>query len=1035
MSSTTVEWKLSPPSIVCPFDPVEIQVNWSLNMTYEPNVQIFASAIDAKTKMAAIDSKKKLNMMRISDNYDPDVILPPIYCEVDEKCQLKVTTLVIPNRPDGNLIDGDILEISFSHATNEPSVGTKEDLEEILDFPNDFGQSLTGKWITSQLLQIKIISIAHEVKIRDITQSPIVKEFILPQLPIQTWSYQSNIFRYRIGIEGHFQIVLRFESESFNETLYHHTSDTITVSGVDCPDANVITSLSFEDEKIREPIYSVNGILSFDGHRSAILPHSTIPMTKPAWSLVFWLYLSQDSTGEYRTLFYKGPGSNQHRTPSAWLQPHDRKLIVRVSTLDNMDIGFTSNSELPLHQWTLLSFSFQNLSSSQDIVYEISLSINGHLDSQLKLHNTTVLPNDGNFYIGDNPWMDGIQGFVAKLKLYDTYISEEDCFKIFVRENSNFPTETLPSTLVQYLKPVASTALVSLSVGLDEFKSNGNLDATMEAADYGDTKAMIEAGRSLMHGEIWNSDKFVPCVQNTSLGAMYLRRALELGNWYAAKPLGILLSPTNPEDSIVMYHIAAMMGDYTAMTILAHKYANDDNGIEKDIETAVHYYHWSATDASRTYHIRGEEPLHEMNSLFYADQINVREGQDGEDDKLIQYQKMKADVDQDPEAMTNMGDLYYWGARGCPRDHELAYNYFNRAAQLGHVTAMSAVAGMLLKGEGVAQNNASAIAWYEEAAKFNNVRALNGLGYIYFYGTANCTQNQTKGLEYFKRAAAQESDGDSLFNVGYCHFNGLGTVVNHTHGVSFYDKAARQFGHFDAVFEMAKYHLNAHNSPTDFRSPHNALPYLQAASAAGSWGKGVRKGFEHFLNDQPMSAVWYYHEALELGYPVAAGNLAYLYGVLGQNNSKYLMQATEIEATLMLGDCYYYGKCGVEKDTKKALVYYNQASSHGLSVGAYNLGFIYEHGVDGVAKNPERAQRYYQRALELSPSLETYFVVYISKLRLALWDYSGDKEENYSTFESIDSIALTNSLFWCAKVLLCFMLVGGTTFLWCRRNA
>jgi SEL1 protein len=185
---------------------------------------------------------------------------------------------------------------------------------------------------------------------------------------------------------------------------------------------------------------------------------------------------------------------------------------------------------------------------------------------------------------------------------------------------------------------------------------------------------------------------------------------------------------------------------------------------------------------------------------------------------------------------------------------------------------------MLLKGEGTAQDNATAIMWYEKAAASKNVRALNGLGYIHFYGTANVTQNQTKALAFFEQAAAVNTDGDSLFNAGFCYFQGLGTNVNRSHAIqAFYEPAARQFGHFDAMFALGNYWLhpqvqeakaNQHHTqhPYHVRNPSVAITYLKAVSLVGPWGKQVRRGFDAYLRGNIDSALWRYHYALELGY-------------------------------------------------------------------------------------------------------------------------------------------------------------------------
>jgi serine/threonine protein kinase len=114
--------------------------------------------------------------------------------------------------------------------------------------------------------------------------------------------------------------------------------------------------------------------------------------------------------------------------------------------------------------------------------------------------------------------------------------------------------------------------------------------------------------------------------------------------------------------------------------------------------------------------------------------------------------------------MLAMGDLYYYGARGLPRDQGLALNYFNQAAHLGDPTGMCGAAAMYLKGEGTTMNVSKAVELYENATRNGTIRAYNGLGYLYFYGS-QVPKNETKAFEYFQIAAQYETDGDSLIPV------------------------------------------------------------------------------------------------------------------------------------------------------------------------------------------------------------------------------------------------------------------------------
>ncbi|EEY53305.1 uncharacterized protein PITG_06946 [Phytophthora infestans T30-4] len=348
---------------------------------------------------------------------------------------------------------------------------------------------------------------------------------------------------------------------------------------------------------------------------------------------------------------------------------------------------------------------------------------------------------------------------------------------------------------------------------------------------------------------------------------------------------------------------------------------------------AYHYYH-AAVEAANAFHELGKQPLHEMTRLYdsFERDITVDNG--------------------DVEAMAAMGDLYYWGAHGVPRDHTQAYNYFNRAAEAGNVNAQSAVAGMLLKGEGTAQDNVTAIEWYEKASEKNHTRALNGLGFVHFHGSGGVLENKTLALELFERAAFNKEDGDSIFNAGYCHAKGLGTSVNISRAMEFYHMAAREFGHFDAIFEMGRILLTGESGVVP-RNSERAVEYLKAASDGGQWGRVVREGFDLYSDGEYARAVVAYHEARELGYSVALSNLAFLYDQrllqLGDETSerralKYLLLTNtengDRETLVRIGDYHYYGLAGLRKSPKTALRWYSRASAEGVAVGAFNVGQI-----------------------------------------------------------------------------------------------
>lgn len=527
-------------------------------------------------------------------------------------------------------------------------------------------------------------------------------------------------------------------------------------------------------------------------------------------------------------------------------------------------------------------------------------------------------------------------------------------------------------------------------------------DYLVEAAELGHSLACRDVGDAHLYGSHEAScSVLTPVGQNLILAGKFLRKAFTDRVYSTGKSLALLMAlnssgvadEVNHLDMLTtgLLHFAASSGVKDAFAMLGSRYSASNSS---DVEVATYHYYHAAAQAATEYHQLGQQPLHEMTRLFDSFERDVTAGERGDDDELIQFQKLRADQG-DTVAMTDMGDLYYWGTHGVSRDHTQAYNYFNRAAQAGNVNAQSAVASMLLKGEGAARDDLTAIKWYEKASEKNHTRALNGLGYIHFHGTGGVEANKTLALEYFERAARNAEDGDSIFNAGYCYAMGLGTNANLSRAMEFYEVAARKFGHFDAIFEMGRmWTLGVPGVVT--RNSEKALEYLKAASDNGQWGRSVRKGFDLYTNGQLERAVVLYHEARELGYPVAVSNLAFLYDqrLLQKGNMasekralKYLLLAHgengDRETPVRIGDYHYYGLAGLRKDPKVALRWYSRASAEGDPVGAFNVGQMYEFG-DGVEANLKRAQRYYDRSLELSVAAEAQVAIRFAMARLTI---------------------------------------------------
>jgi TPR repeat protein len=125
--------------------------------------------------------------------------------------------------------------------------------------------------------------------------------------------------------------------------------------------------------------------------------------------------------------------------------------------------------------------------------------------------------------------------------------------------------------------------------------------------------------------------------------------------------------------------------------------------------TSSYYYRWASQKTYRDIHTDHKSFFVDKTRLskdWVRPDADLETGQRGEDDELIQYHKMNAQQlgGSSTKSAIMIADLYYYGARGMPRDHVQSYQHYERAAATGDSNALAKIASMRLKGEGCAQN-------------------------------------------------------------------------------------------------------------------------------------------------------------------------------------------------------------------------------------------------------------------------------------------------------------------------------------------
>lgn len=158
----------------------------------------------------------------------------------------------------------------------------------------------------------------------------------------------------------------------------------------------------------------------FDGSDWVEIPDHKA-MDSMDFSVTFWMYLLQDSTGQWRSVMHKG-SKDHERTPTIFLEPLTRGIEFFVSTTDaSQPAGerLWSNSFIPLRRWTHVAAVAEG--------HSLRLYINGLLDSENTTVGRTVI-NKGPIYLGNDPWRPsgGMSGYIDDFRYYSRSLTTDE---------------------------------------------------------------------------------------------------------------------------------------------------------------------------------------------------------------------------------------------------------------------------------------------------------------------------------------------------------------------------------------------------------------------------------------------------------------------------------------------------------------------------------------------------------------------------------------------------------------------------------
>ncbi|CAI5927845.1 unnamed protein product [Closterium sp. NIES-64] len=484
---------------------------------------------------------------------------------------------------------------------------------------------------------------------------------------------------------------------------------------------------------------------------------------------------------------------------------------------------------------------------------------------------------------------------------------------------------------------------------------------------------------------------------------LLLERSAEKGFPHAHSALGFLHAsgygvPLNQVKAFLHHTFAANGGSVHSKMALAFSHLR-----QQEFERAAALYADVAAKSMAVNSLPGQAPLIETVHLSAGgeESLEATRGHRGEADETIQFIELQASRGA-VEAIRTLGTLYYWGARGMPRDHVRAFGLMKKAAEMDDLHAMLTLGEMLTHGVGCKANPVEAMVWFNKAYARGLVSALNGVGYLHAKGLG-VPQDYHKAVQNFLTAARKTRDVDALYNLGMSHLRGQGVRRNPSKALRFLQQAV-EGQHVGAMYQMGKMHLTGTGVP---KNVVMAARLLKAVAERGPWGVMLRWAHACFMSSTQGPSLWslsrsasssspfslsfsfslssplsppslrssssssspsawpascdvgtslmLYSRAAELGYEVAQGNAAWLLDKLGY-------EVAQGNAAWLLDKCvHHFASC----DVATSWMFYSRVAELGCEVAQGNARWLLDKISLPASCDVATSWMFYSRAAEL----------------------------------------------------------------------
>lgn len=430
-------------------------------------------------------------------------------------------------------------------------------------------------------------------------------------------------------------------------------------------------------------------------------------------------------------------------------------------------------------------------------------------------------------------------------------------------------------------------------------------------------------------------------------------------------------------DTAIAYFIKAADAGYPIAEFILGKLYDEGQYVEHDSHRAMEYYQKAAdkgypqaqyalgqmyylgqdcekSDTEALYWILKAAEKLEAPDIYIVLAMIYKDSSDDEirnEDKAFEYAEKAADMGEE-NAYNLLGTFYELGC-GVQQNYEKAIQYYELAAENGVEIAYLNIGAFYQAGIGVPRDEQKAVEYFQYGANSGNMYCLNALGMCYKNGTG-VSQDYEKAFELFLNAAYAGNFAGEV-NVGLAYDEGQGTPEDKVEAKKWFTLAAGH-GSSKAMAILGVYkERGIPDGKIDLQEAFNW--YLKAAEvgdhALAEWivGNCYSQGLMGVEVDRCTAFEWY-TKAAELGHATAQNNIAcdYIKGEI--IDLDYQLAVDWFEKAVQQEDMYAlnnYGTLmlngnGIPRDVDRAFKMIKRSAELGYPDAQCNLGICYFEG-------------------------------------------------------------------------------------------